>query len=238
MLQALRKYLTGWLMLMLAGMAIVWQAEFTPWDVNLADYYFDFKARVFPLKHAWFYKDFLHGLVKQCLIGLDIGLLLLIVFDYLKVLPLDTWSRLRLRFVFLASMLISLTIAGLKSFSPAHCPWDIERYAGTVPLQTVFSALFNPAPLVEAGHCFPAGHASTGLWLAAFCVFYLPDSPKKAVSLFVSGLSVGLLLGWGQQVRGAHFLSHTLVSAWIASAIILLLLAAFDRQLCQKTDQF
>lgn len=219
---------------MLTGIAIVWQAEFTPWDMQLADQYFDFKTRVFPLKHAWFYKDFLHGLVKQCLIALDIGLLLLIVFDYLKWLVLDKWSSLRLRFVFLASMLISLIIAGLKSFSPAHCPWDIDRYGGTAPLQTVFSALIKPTSLVEAGHCFPAGHASTGLWLAAFCVFYLPDSPKKAGTLFVAGLSVGLLLGWGQQVRGAHFLTHTLSSAWLASAIILLLLTVFDRLLSRK----
>ena len=34
----------------------------------------------------------------------------------------------------------------------------------------------------------------------------------------VAALPAGLLLGWAQQLRGAHYLSHTLWSAWICWA--------------------
>jgi len=77
---------------------------------------------------------------------------------------------------------------------------------------------------VAAGHCFPAGHATVGLWLAAFLIFWLPDQPKKALVVFCSGIALGFILGWVQQMRGAHFLFHTLWSAWLASLIILVML--------------
>lgn len=236
MWNSIKHYRAAWVTLLLSAVAIVLQAEYTSWDIQLADHYFDFKAHLFPLKHDWLYQDFLHGMVKQALIALDIGILLLILLDWLNWLPLNRWSSLRLRFVFLASLFISVIIASLKAQSNAHCPWDIDRYAGEAPLQPLFTALFSDTPAVQAGHCFPAGHASTGLWLAAFCVFYLPASPKKALGLFIAGLSMGLLLGWAQQVRGAHFLSHTLTSAWIASAIILSMLTLLDRKLLAPND--
>jgi membrane-associated PAP2 superfamily phosphatase len=41
------------------------------------------------------------------------------------------------------------------------------------------------------------------------------------------GLGFGFLLGWVQQMRGAHFLFHTLWSMWISSLIILVMLQIF-----------
>lgn len=43
-------------------------------------------------------------------------------------------------------------------------------------------------------------------------------------------LAGGLALGWMQQLRGAHFLSHTLWSAWIACAIVLALLVLLQER--------
>ena len=82
---------------------------------------------------------------------------------------------------------------------------------------------------VIAGNCFPAGHASGGLWLISLCVFWLPAEPKKAIPAGVAGLAVGLTMGISQQLRGAHFLSHTLWSIWFAAALILVLYLALHR---------
>lgn len=108
----------------------------------------------------------------------------------------------------------------LKSQSIHHCPWDLQRYGGYAPYLRLFDSLPDG---VKAGHCFPAGHASSGLWLAAFFVFWLPSRPRMACFMFMVGLLPGLMLGWVQQLRGAHFLTHTLWSAWIASLLILIL---------------
>ncbi|WP_374694341.1 phosphatase PAP2 family protein [Janthinobacterium sp. J1-1] len=108
----------------------------------------------------------------------------------------------------------------LKRRSRSHCPWDIDQFGGTVPYYRLLE--FMP-DFVIAGNCFPAGHASGGLWLISLCVFWLPAEPKKAILAGVAGLAVGLTMGISQQLRGAHFLSHTLWSIWFAAALILAL---------------
>jgi membrane-associated PAP2 superfamily phosphatase len=66
---------------------------------------------------------------------------------------------------------------------------------------------------------------------------YLPQAPKKALAVFVGGLSIGLTLGWVQQMRGQHFLTHTLWTAWFSSALFLVLLAIFARPLEKAAKQ-
>src|SRR5690606_5169625 len=97
-------------------------------------------------------------------------------------------------------------------------------YGGDAP----FLRLLDSVPTgFDIGHCFPAGHATVGLWLAALCVFWLPHKPRAALTAFCAGLGVGLLLGWVQQMRGAHFLFHTLWSAWLTCLIIWTMLMVF-----------
>lgn len=132
--------------------------------------------------------------------------------------------RARLRFLALASILVPTVIRAIKQYSVLHCPWSIDRYGGSAP----FLRLLDRVPEgLQAGHCFPAGHATVGLWLAALCIFWLPHKPKTAIAVFLFGLGVGLILGWVQQMRGAHFLFHTLWAAWLASLVISLMLLVF-----------
>ena len=56
---------------------------------------------------------------------------------------------------------------------------------------------------IELGGCFPAGHASSALWLAGLCVWWLPRRPRMAAAVFAAGLAAGFALGWVQQMRGA-----------------------------------
>ena len=103
---------------------------------------------------------------------------------------------------------------------------SIDRYGGSEPLLRVLDWV---PPGWHAGHCFPAGHASAGMWLAALAVFWLPHHPRRALAVFLGGSGVGLLLGWVQQMRGAHFLTHTLSTAWITSAVVLALIVVVPR---------
>ena len=90
----------------------------------------------------------------------------------------------------------------------------------------LFLRLFDAVPsAMQSGHCFPAGHATVALWLAALCVFWLPHKPKTAFAVFLSGLSVGFALGWVQQMRGAHFLFHTLWATWFAALVVVVMLS-------------
>lgn len=216
------KFKFAWWMLALSAFAILLVGEFTPIDLMIEDYYYDSTLKIFPWKNAWFAKVLMHVYVKNLILGCGFFLYSILLFDIFKPLNiLNSWLRFRLRFVAVASVVIPLTLSLLKKNSVLHCPWDVDRYNGNAP----FLKLLDYVPKgFDAGACFPAGHASTGLWLASLCVFWLPTNTTKAIQVFALGLSVGFILGWVQQMRGAHFLFHTLWSMWIASFIILLML--------------
>lgn len=208
---------------------LVWLQQFTALDIAIEDWYFDPVLQNFPWKNTWFAKDVMHGYLKNVLTILGTVIITFCIIDIFKpIKKINTLLRLRLRFVALSAIAIPTLIAYIKSLSSAHCPCDIAQFGGHYPHTLLFESL--PASF-KAGHCFPAGHASTGLWLAAFCIFWLPHAPRKAWFVFFLGLSVGFVLGWVQQMRGAHFLSHTLWSMWIASAVIFGLLMLFQNKL-------
>lgn len=227
---------TAFIALALSAIFIIWLEQFTNIDLMIEDYYYDHQLKAFVWKNTWFAKELMHVYVKK-LIMLVAGLLLLIVATD-AVAPwrnMSSWLRVRLRFVSFAAITIPLLVTSIKHFSALHCPWDVTRYGGDSP----FVRLFDPVPAsMSAGQCFPAGHATTGLWLAAICVFWLPHNIKIARLVFFAGISFGLMMGWVQQMRGAHFLFHTLWSAWLASLVILLTLTFtrkhFSPQLLNK----
>ena len=194
----------------------------------IEDYYFDANTHQFIWKSSWFAKDLMHGYVKYLITDIGRLLLLLVIVDLVLSWKkpwrfINAWWRARLRFVAIASLIIASSVALFKHYSVMHCPWGVDRYGGAAP----FIRLFDAVPsMLQAGHCFPAGHATVGLWLAALCVFWLPHSHKKSIAVFMAGLSVGFALGWVQQMRGAHFLTHTLWSTWFAALVIMVMLSS------------
>jgi len=198
--------------------------QFTNIDLMIEDYYYDEALKTFPWKETWFTDDLMHGSVKNVIIKSGYLLILVVLFDALfRFKKINPFVRVRLRFVALASVLVPFVIRAIKQFSVLHCPWNIDRYGGN----SLFLRLLDSVPPgMDAGHCFPAAHATVGLWLAALCVFWLPGKPKLATVVFFAGLSVGLALGWVQQMRGAHFLFHTLWASWFASLVILLMMGS------------
>ncbi len=174
----------------------------------------------------------MHIYIKDVIMIIGFALISFVLIDVVVAFKwLTNWLRIRLRFAAISAVLVPLIISVLKQQSVLHCPWDEQRYGGAAPYLRLLDSV---PPTMQAGHCFPAGHASTGLWLAAFCVFWLPNRPRMAIGVFFTGLGVGFVLGWVQQMRGAHFLSHTLWSMWIASAIVIVMLRVSQSFLYSK----
>ena len=68
---------------------------------------------------------------------------------------------------------------------------------------------------IAPGRCFPSGHASGGFALLAFH-FALRDTDARASRFWlVAALALGTMMGWSQMMRGAHFMSHVVWSAWM-----------------------
>lgn len=225
------------LALLPAGAVIVWLGTFTDVDLRLADAMFDPAARRFPWRHAWLAEGFAHGILKVALTGLGTAIVAVAAWD-LASQWLPAWWRVRLRIVALSALLVPLAIALLKQASSSHCPWDLQPYAGTYPYVRLLESM--PAD-VAPGHCLPAGHASSALWMVALCVFWLPARPRMALVCSAVMLGFGFAVGWVQQLRGAHFLTHTLWSMWIAGAVILAITTIsemFRDNSCQRRKGF
>lgn len=213
--------------LLVTASVVLLIGQYTDIDLLLADFYFDAGLHDFPWRRSWFATDFMHGSVKNVLNWIGYLILAVALLDLAYPIGrLTPLARMQLRIVALALLIAPLIVNTLKQASSLHCPWSIDRYGGSEPLLRVLDWV---PPGWHAGHCFPAGHASTGMWLAALAVFWLPHNPRRAFAVFLGGSGVGLVLGWVQQMRGAHFLTHTLATAWITSAVLLALIVVVPR---------
>jgi hypothetical protein len=90
----------------------------------------------------------------------------------------------------------------LKSVSHHSCPWDLVEYGGKAMSYPLFSAV--PADS-GPGRCFPGGHASSGFMVMGLFFAFWRERPRLAWSFVALGVVLGLAMGYGQVMRGAHF---------------------------------
>lgn len=199
--------------LLAAALGIGWLDAFTSVDLVLGRAMY--AGGAFAARHAWWAETVAHDGMRRLLAVLAACFILPALLDWIR--PRAAWSverRGQLRVVALAAVLVPLATSLLKHFSAAHCPWDLLEFGGT----RAYAGLFDPVPAaMPLGRCNPAGHASGALWLVSVAVFF--RSGRAAAGVALAMLAFGFALGWIQQMRGAHFLTHTLWSMWIACAI-------------------
>lgn len=109
---------------------------------------------------------------------------------------------------------LSVAIVGvLKATSNVDCPWSLELFGGTRPYVHLLGDRPDALPRAQ---CFPGGHSSSGF--ALFALYFALRERYRVAAHTVLGiaLAVGLLFAFGQQARGAHFLSHDAWSAALA----------------------
>lgn len=216
------------LALLVSAVLLAMLSQFGTLDMMLADLVFEPLAGRFPWREHWFTEVFMHRWVKALLMATGLALVLAAASEALWRWPrLHASAQLRLRASATLAVLIPLSISLVKRLSDSHCPWSLERYGGSEPYVRLFDAL--PAGAMPGG-CFPAGHASSALWLAGLCIWWLPRRPRTAAIVFGAAMALGFAMGWVQQLRGAHFLSHTLWSMWISSAWVWVTLSVALRE--------
>lgn len=121
---------------------------------------------------------------------------------------LRPWRRTS-GFVFLAMAASVLIVGGLKLVTDVDCPWDLLEFGGDRP----YVGLFAPRPHdLPRAQCFPGAHSSSGFALVAFYFAFRDRSRRIAAGALLAALLVWALFALGQEARGAHFLSHDLVS--------------------------
>jgi membrane-associated PAP2 superfamily phosphatase len=109
--------------------------------------------------------------------------------------------------------IVPLTVGALKETTNVDCPWDLQGFGGERP--EIHWYQDRPDGLPRAA-CFPGAHSSSAFALFAFYFLLLTNHPQRARLVLGAVLLIGTAFSLAQQSRGAHFVSHDLVSALIA----------------------
>jgi membrane-associated PAP2 superfamily phosphatase len=193
-------------------------------DKILADYLYHLQGNSWALRDSWITEHVLHrGGRTASLLLVSVVLGLLVASYWLSDL---SPHRKPLAYLFTAVAGGSLLVSLCKSLLAVSCPWEFQRYGGSLNYHTVFEQL----GLRNGEGCFPAGHASAGYaWVALYFFGLIYSSNLRWVGL-VLALVAGITFGFAQQLRGAHFISHdvwTLAVCWFFS--LALYLAMFKK---------
>ena len=204
---------------LLAGLLALF--EFTPLDLALQDRFYNFASHRWlvdgtaPLPRALFYTA-----PKIALIAFAIALLVAILIPARpSILPL-TPDRRALAVVLLTLISGPILIGIGKAVTNIFCPSEITRYGGDVAYMRVFDRYPPGQRPARRGRGFPAGHASGG-----FALLSLAGLARTRRGQWIGagiGLALGGIMGVYQMLKGAHYLSHTVVTALISWLLFLL----------------
>ncbi len=183
------------------------------WDVSgldLATARWFGDAAGFPLRDNGWLTLVLHDAAKRLA---WMGVLLLCVAVWWPAGPLRRLSFHRRLQLALTPLLAVLLVSALKSSSRTSCPWGLADFGGVAHYTLHWGRLF--APDGGSGRCFPAGHAASGFAFVGGYFAFRGTAPALARRWLAVSLLAGAVLGLAQQIRGAHFTSHTLWTAFI-----------------------
>ena len=127
----------------------------------------------------------------------------------------------RERVWWLATTLLCVSLIPLlKRTSATSCPWSLAEF-GTGLAQYVPHWVLGVRDGGPGG-CFPSGHASSAFAFLPGWFALRDRSPVAAKRWLIVTVTVGLGLGWVQMMRGAHYLSHSLWTAWVCWTVAVL----------------
>ncbi|WP_298235650.1 phosphatase PAP2 family protein [uncultured Azohydromonas sp.] len=193
----------------LLALALLAAWEATGWDRTVARWLGD--AAGFPMRDAWLTSTLLHNGGRR----LAWAALALSAWDAIR--PWQAGPSRKERLYWLGVTVAgSMLVPGIKRLSDTSCPWDLAEFGGHtayVPHWAYWGRDGGP------GHCFPSGHAVAAFAFLSLYFLWRPYRPVLARWLLFGVVGLGLMFGWVQLARGAHFPSHTFWSAWLCWAL-------------------
>ncbi|MGD8164309.1 phosphatase PAP2 family protein [Pantoea sp. FN0307] len=196
-----RFYAIHAVLLAVFGLLFLWLARDGTLDNALAGYWFDPLTQRFPWKDNRWLDLINHRLLKDMVIATGVTLL---IAGLLRRQP-------RWILVALLTGIGPLVVGVLKATSAHSCPWDLVMFGGKAVAWPLFGVV---PPDSGPGRCFPGGHASSGFSLMALFFLYWPTRRRLAWLCWSGAVVLGLVMGYGQMMRGAHFLTHNLWAGW------------------------
>lgn len=188
-------------------------------------------AQGFSLRSHWLFAQVLHE-GGRWVSAAAIAVVVIHVFrPWTFASPMNRATRI---WWFAVTVICLLLIPTLKQFSTTSCPWDMVEFGRSAHHVSHWAlGVSDGGP----GRCFPSGHAS-----AAFSLFggwfALRGTSHRAARCWLAGVLVcGLLFSVAQTVRGAHYPSHSIWTAWVCFATSALLWHAAQPLLIRRRTE-
>ncbi len=199
-------------------LGIICVFELSSIDLIVQDYFYDFTQKSWMVNAKSFGPRLLFYTATKFFVML-VSLVLLLSALSTKFMLWVFRNRLRRVDVLVALATLAIApslVAWSKATTNVHCPYDLHRYHGAMPYAKVFEKYPPHQKPKVPGRGFPAGHASGGFALMSLAG--MACTRRGRWIGFSIGISLGTIMGVYQMFKGAHFLSHTLVTAvfcWI-----------------------
>jgi membrane-associated PAP2 superfamily phosphatase len=181
-------------------------------DLLITHWFFDETRHVFPLADQWLLKTVLHDAARTTSVAAMLALLGLTVTSWLARPSRRVHAhRHTLLLASTVCLAAAATVETLKHFSSHACPWDLAIFGGAASYHALFT---TPVAAQVILGCSPAAHPLAGYaWLGVGFAL-LPVARRAAWQSWMLAFALGSLFGVVQILRGAHFLSHVLWTAW------------------------
>lgn len=193
--------------------------EFTGIDLWLQDHFYNFATHTWLIDQQAPIPRFLFYTGAKLLIW-AFGLTLIILASFRLRIPfLRNASPRDLWIVVLTLATAPALIALGKATTDTFTPSQIRRYGGEAPYVKVIEHYPMGDHPAKRGRGFPAGHASGGFALLSLAG--LASTRRGRIIGISIGLAAGGVMGAYQICKGAHYLSHTVVTAMVCWIIFL-----------------
>jgi len=188
-------------------------------DLLVQDYFYNYDTHKWILDWALQpYRFIFYDGGKKALILVGISFLVVLVF-FRKTKLVKEYKK-GILLVVLSAILVPGVTGLIKNNTNMPCPKHEIRYGGTYPRTAVWESY--PADFKQAKtKCWPAGHASGGF--ALLSIFFLFKRRKNRLIALGVSFSIAWSMGLYKMIIGDHFLSHTLITMFLAWLIILIL---------------
>ena len=215
------RLLLYWLILP-AGL-LTWIIVNPPHQIDMMVSHWFFQDHRWLAPHQGLFETVTHEGFKKIPIVISLFYLGLAVVAWWKKSHGAPWP-LRFRrcvFILVGLLLSVLTVVWLKRTTGVACPWSLVEFDGT---QSLREPVLGWEKL--SGSCWPSGHAGVGFSLFILYFAWRDIAPRLARFWFCFALVLGVLCSVAQIVKGAHFLSHTVVTMlidWLICALLYVL---------------
>ncbi len=185
-------------------------------DLYISDLFFKEVGRFYMRKQT-FYLGMYRGVL---LIDVLLGLWLIIgtLYSYAHDKPFMGLRRKHMLFLLFAMLIgpVAFVNAGLKEHWGRARPMDVTQFGG----KKQFTPALQPADQCSRNCSFVSGHPATGYYVVSFALL-----SRGAPRIFLTFMAIflGLLIGGGRVVQGAHFTSDVLFSGVVTMGSIWLL---------------